>query len=46
VSHRRRLHGRSKYGMWDRALRGLRDALGVRWLARRRLSYRVRPNID
>jgi glycosyltransferase involved in cell wall biosynthesis len=46
VSHRRRLHGRSKYGMWDRALRGLRDALGVRWLARRRLRYRVRPNID
>ena len=46
VSHRRRLHGRSKYGMWDRALRGLRDALGVRWLARRRLSYHVRQNID
>jgi dolichol-phosphate mannosyltransferase len=38
VSHRPRRHGRTKYGMWNRALRGLRDALGVRWLLRRRLS--------
>lgn len=37
VTHRPRRHGRSKYGMWDRARRGLRDALGVRWLLRRRL---------
>jgi dolichol-phosphate mannosyltransferase len=37
VTHRPRRHGRTKYGAWNRALRGLRDALGVRWLARRRL---------
>jgi dolichol-phosphate mannosyltransferase len=37
VAHRPRRHGRTKYGMWNRAWRGLRDALGVRWLIRRRL---------
>jgi dolichol-phosphate mannosyltransferase len=37
VAHRPRRHGRTKYGMWDRAWRGVRDALGVRWLLRRRL---------
>jgi dolichol-phosphate mannosyltransferase len=39
VSHRPRLGGRSKYGMWNRALRALRDAIGVRWLGRRALRY-------
>jgi len=37
VTHRARRYGRTKYGMWNRAWRGLRDALGVRWLIRRRL---------
>lgn len=37
VAHRPRRYGRSKYGMWNRALRGLRDAFGVRWLTRRTL---------
>jgi dolichol-phosphate mannosyltransferase len=37
VAHRPRRHGRTKYGMWNRAWRGLRDALGVRWLLTRRL---------
>lgn len=38
VAHRPRGYGRTKYGMWDRALRGLRDALGVRWLTRRAVT--------
>ncbi len=42
VSHRRRLSGVSKYGMWNRALRGLRDAMGVRWLRRRQLRYEAK----
>jgi dolichol-phosphate mannosyltransferase len=42
VAHRPRRHGQSKYGLLDRALRGLVDALGVRWLKRRALHYRVR----
>ena len=41
VSHRPRLWGESKYGMWKRVFRGLRDALGVRWLSRRALVYAV-----
>jgi dolichol-phosphate mannosyltransferase len=41
VRDRPRLSGRSKYGMLDRALRGLTDALGVRWLGKRALRYTV-----
>lgn len=39
VSHRPRRFGRSKYGIRNRALRGLYDLLVVRWMKRRRLSY-------
>jgi dolichol-phosphate mannosyltransferase len=35
VGHRPRGAGRSKYGVWDRALVGLTDLLGVLWLKRR-----------
>jgi dolichol-phosphate mannosyltransferase len=35
VSHRPRGVGRSKYGVWDRALVGVRDIMGVMWLLRR-----------
>jgi len=38
VSVRPRNYGRSKYGTWRRAVRGLSDALGVRWLMRRALA--------
>ncbi len=41
VNHRARWSGRSKYGMWGRAMRGLRDAFGVRWIGRRALRYSV-----
>jgi dolichol-phosphate mannosyltransferase len=46
VSHRARRYGESKYGMWNRAARGLRDALGVRWYRRRALEYAVRKDLD
>lgn len=36
---RPRRYGESKYRMWDRLWRGLRDAMGVRWLGRRRVQY-------
>jgi glycosyltransferase involved in cell wall biosynthesis len=42
VGHRARQAGTSKYGTWDRALSGLRDALGVRWLQDRHLDWRLR----
>ncbi len=44
VSHRPRLYGQSKYGMWDRAWRGLVDAVGVRWYRRRALDYTIRED--
>ena len=42
VRHAPRTAGRSHYGTWDRAVRGLRDALGVRWLQDRRLRWKLR----
>jgi dolichol-phosphate mannosyltransferase len=35
VNHRPRLHGRSKYGVFDRLAVGVTDLMGVRWLQRR-----------
>lgn len=35
VSHRPRVHGKSKYGTLDRALQGISDILGVLWLKKR-----------
>lgn len=42
VRHRPRLRGVSKYGMADRAWRGLVDAVGVGWLRHRALRYQVK----
>jgi dolichol-phosphate mannosyltransferase len=41
IAVRPRLHGKSKYGVGNRALRGLRDCLGVRWMKKRSYRYRV-----
>jgi len=42
VPHHPRVAGKSKYGTLDRAFRGLRDALGVRWLQDRNPGWRLR----
>jgi glycosyltransferase involved in cell wall biosynthesis len=42
VHHRPRRFGRSKFGIRNRALRGLIDLLAVRWMMRRALRYEVR----
>jgi glycosyltransferase involved in cell wall biosynthesis len=42
VPHHARTAGQSKYGTLDRAFRGLRDALGVRWLQDRNLDWKLR----
>ena len=39
VGHRPRLHGRSKYGVWNRLFRGIRDLRGVRWMTDRWVRY-------
>lgn len=41
IPHHPRRHGTSKYNIRNRLLRGLWDLWGVRWLKKRRLSYRV-----
>lgn len=45
VQHRQRRYGKTKYGMWNRALRSFVDALAVRWMQRRTLRYRVREEL-
>lgn len=42
VRHTHRAAGVSKYGTLDRAFRGLRDAVAVRWMQRRTLRWRLR----
>lgn len=42
VNHRPRIHGVSKYGFGNRALRATRDMFGVRWLNSRRTTYRIK----
>jgi hypothetical protein len=42
VNHRPRAAGRSKYGNLSRLARTWQDLLGVRWLQRRRLQYRIK----
>jgi glycosyltransferase involved in cell wall biosynthesis len=42
VRHAERSAGKSKYGTWDRAFSGLRDALAVRWMQDRRMRWKLR----
>ncbi len=46
VRHTQRRWGSSKYGTWDRAFRGLYDALGVRWAQKRNLKWEIRRDDD
>lgn len=39
VNHRARTQGVSKYTNWNRALRGVYDLFGVRWLLNRKVIY-------
>jgi glycosyltransferase involved in cell wall biosynthesis len=41
VGHRHRPHGRSHYNLWNRSIQVVIDLLGVAWLLRRPLGYRV-----
>lgn len=42
VNHRARERGATKYGMWNRAFRALRDLFAVRWMRWRMIRYRLR----
>ncbi len=41
VAHHPRAAGRSKYGVRNRAWRGFKDLLAVRWMGKRRLRHEV-----
>jgi len=41
ISARKRQHGKSKYGVWNRLFRASADLLAVRWYKKRRIDYRV-----
>jgi dolichol-phosphate mannosyltransferase len=42
VNHRQRRRGSTKYGMWNRVFRALRDLFAVRWMRWRMIRYRLR----
>lgn len=39
VNHRPRRHGTSKYGVWNRLFRGMRDLRAVKWMQDRWIRY-------
>jgi dolichol-phosphate mannosyltransferase len=45
VRHRPRRFGRSKYGVWNRAVVAFADLLAVRWMKSRRLRYDVAEDL-
>ncbi len=45
VNHRPRLRGRTKYGVWNRLFKGLRDLMAVRWMQRRWIRYEIEEEI-
>jgi glycosyltransferase involved in cell wall biosynthesis len=46
VSHHPRTAGRSKYGVWNRAWRALKDLLAVRWMRERLILLPIREVTD
>jgi glycosyltransferase involved in cell wall biosynthesis len=45
VTHRPRMSGASKYGLWNRVGIALHDAFGVSWLGKRRLVYHADEDV-
>ena len=44
VRHYDREFGTSKYGVWNRLFKGLKDAFAVRWMKTRKLRYEIERN--
>ncbi len=42
IAHRRRRFGRSKYGLWNRALAVGVDVLALRWMQKRSIRYEIK----
>ncbi len=46
VSNNPRLHGESKYGVWNRLFKSFRDLLAIRWMKSRVLGYQIDRELD
>jgi glycosyltransferase involved in cell wall biosynthesis len=46
VTNNPRLHGESKYGVWNRLFKSFRDLLAIRWMKSRLLGYQVATELD
>lgn len=46
VTHHPRLHGQSKYGVWNRLFASFRDLLAIRWMKSRVLGYEIEKATD
>jgi len=45
VNHRPRFKGQTKYGVWNRVFKSLRDLFAVRWMQARHIHYEIRDEI-
>jgi len=46
VTNNPRLHGESKYGVWNRLFKSFRDLLAIRWMKSRLLGYKIALELD
>jgi dolichol-phosphate mannosyltransferase len=46
VTNNPRLHGESKYGVWNRLFKSFRDLLAIRWMKSRILGYKVAEELN
>ena len=46
VTNNPRLHGESKYGVWNRLFKSFRDLLAIRWMKSRLLGYQIAAELD
>ena len=46
VANNPRLHGQSKYGVWNRLFKSFHDLLAIRWMKSRMLGYEIASQLD
>jgi glycosyltransferase involved in cell wall biosynthesis len=46
VTNNPRLHGESKYGVWNRLFKSFRDLLAIRWMKSRILGYKIAQDLS
>lgn len=46
VTNNPRLHGQSKYGVWNRLFKSFRDLLAIRWMKSRMLGYEIAQELE